>query len=197
MSVQAKHTPTWRIVAAALVVVLVQASVVGAMILERAAILSQGREIVIRTVPIDPRDLFRGDYVILRYGVSRVSLAGLEAPEDLRRAEAVFVTLAPSEDDEDDWSVVSISRDRPDTVADGAVVIAARVAAAFGSGEGRTARIDYGIESYFVPEGTGRALEDKVRESVVSVIVAVADSGKAAVKGLVIDGERIYDEPLL
>ena len=88
MSVQAKHTPTWRIVAAALVVVLVQASVVGAMILERAAILSQGREIVIRTVPIDPRDLFRGDYVILRYGVSRVSLAGLEAPEDLRRAEA-------------------------------------------------------------------------------------------------------------
>jgi len=55
----------------------------------------------------------------------------------------------------------------------------------------------YGIESYFVPEGTGKALETKVREHKIEAIVAVDASGSAALKGLVVDGERHVDPPLL
>ncbi len=194
MTAQASRPTFWRVAVAAVAVVLVQAGVVGAMIAERAVVLSQGREIVLRTVPVDPRDLFRGDYVILNYDVSRVSLAGLDAPEGLRKGDQVFVTLRPTEDD---WQVAAIDVDHPQSLSEGGVVIAARVRFVRGTGDSRTVRIDYGIESYFVPEGTGKALEDKVRERSVSVIVAVADRGKAAVKGLVIDGQRIYDEPLL
>ena len=57
--------------------------------------------------------------------------------------------------------------------------------------------IRYGIESYFVPEGTGKALETKVREHKIEAIVAVDASGSAALKGLVVDGERHVDPPLL
>ena len=34
---------------------------------KRASILRDGREIVLRTEPVDPRDLMRGDYVRLGY----------------------------------------------------------------------------------------------------------------------------------
>jgi uncharacterized membrane-anchored protein len=55
----------------------------------------------------------------------------------------------------------------------------------------------YGVETYFVPEGTGRALESKVREHKIEAIVAVGADGQVALKGLVIDGERHVDPPLL
>jgi uncharacterized membrane-anchored protein len=55
----------------------------------------------------------------------------------------------------------------------------------------------YGVETYFVPEGTGRALESKVRDHKIEAIVAVGADGQAALKGLVIDGERHVDPPLL
>jgi uncharacterized membrane-anchored protein len=55
----------------------------------------------------------------------------------------------------------------------------------------------YGIETYFVPEGTGRALESQVREHKIDAILAVGSDGTAALKGLVIDGERHVDPPLL
>lgn len=46
-------------------VVLVGSLVV--MIQGRAAILRDGTEIVLKTEPVDPRDLMRGDYVRLGY----------------------------------------------------------------------------------------------------------------------------------
>jgi uncharacterized membrane-anchored protein len=42
------------------------------MIAERAAPLRSGRTVLLRVVPVDPRDLLRGDYVTLSYEISRV-----------------------------------------------------------------------------------------------------------------------------
>ena len=38
-----------------------------AMVFQRAAILRDGKEVRLEVVPVDPRDLFRGDYVVLGY----------------------------------------------------------------------------------------------------------------------------------
>ena len=38
-----------------------------AMVYQRAEILRNGQEVRLEIVPVDPRDLFRGDYVILDY----------------------------------------------------------------------------------------------------------------------------------
>jgi uncharacterized membrane-anchored protein len=57
--------------------------------------------------------------------------------------------------------------------------------------------LHYGIESFFVPEGTGRELEKMVGEKKISAVIAIDDSGTAAIKGLMSEGQRVYDEPLL
>ena len=48
-------------------------------------------------------------------------------------------------------------------------------------------RIRYGIESYFVQEGKGKAYEDAVRRSKLWARVALAADGTPALRGLVIE----------
>ncbi len=56
--------------------------------------------------------------------------------------------------------------------------------------------IYYGIEAYFVPEGTGRALERPPEGQTLTVAVAVDGAGKAAISGLLLDGKLVHDESL-
>jgi hypothetical protein len=53
----------------------------------------------------------------------------------------------------------------------------------------------YGIESYFVPEGEGGKIETARSARKLAVVAAVAPSGRAAIRRLLIDGEPVYDEP--
>jgi uncharacterized membrane-anchored protein len=46
--------------------------IIGGFIGFKEFTLRTGEEVLLKTLPVDPRDLFRGDYVILRYDVSRV-----------------------------------------------------------------------------------------------------------------------------
>ena len=57
---------------AALLVAGAQTAALGYMIESRASILRSGRDVLLKTVPVDPRDLLRGDYVILSYDISRL-----------------------------------------------------------------------------------------------------------------------------
>ena len=58
----------------------------------------------------------------------------------------------------------------------------------------RAVGVRYGLESYFVPQGEGKKIElmEKAR---LEVVAAVAPSGQAAIKRLLIDGVPVYDEP--
>ena len=47
-------------------------------------------------------------------------------------------------------------------------------------------RLDFGIGTYFVPEGTGRIIE---RAQDVKVVVSVDDDGNAVIKDVLVDGE--------
>ena len=55
--------------------------------------------------------------------------------------------------------------------------------------------VEYGIEAYFVPEGEGRAIET-TEKSRLEIVAAVARSGDAAIKRLLLDGKMLYTEPL-
>jgi uncharacterized membrane-anchored protein len=176
-------------------VALVQAGALAWMIWERASLLAHGREIVLDVVPVDPRSLFRGDYVILGYDISRFDNApGVASPP---RGATVYVTIA--KDAAGKWRVAGASAEHPGSVAPGQVVLKGRVDYAGVSGDGKPAPtgVDYGIESFFVPEGAGRELEKLVRERKLSAVIAVDEAGNAGIKGLMADGERVYEEPLL
>jgi uncharacterized membrane-anchored protein len=57
--------------------------------------------------------------------------------------------------------------------------------------------VHYGIEDYFVPEGTGQELEKLVGQKKLDALIAVDGSGNAGIKGLMVEGKRVYEEPLL
>ncbi len=157
-----------------LIVALAQLLVVVGFAGFRQAAVGFGTEVVLQTAPVDPRDIFRGDYVILSYEISSLEFCVFGGGGTL------YVGL--TEDADGVW------RARPsaawpdyDTAAQhGDVVIRGMLV----SGEdGASCQVSYGIESYFVPEGTGHRIERLSGE--LKVRVAVAGDGSAVIDELI------------
>jgi len=58
-------TATRKVRLALAILALAQTGVLAAMVIDRVRLLTSGREITLPIVPVDPRDLFRGEYVRL------------------------------------------------------------------------------------------------------------------------------------
>jgi len=100
-----------------------------------------GSSVLIRVRPVNPRDLLRGQFVQLGYEFSQMdsSLVDLPRPES---GAGVWVVLAP----EGELHVpLKAQAGRPDGLEPGQVAITGRV---------ERAGFGFGIERYFVPEGT-------------------------------------------
>lgn len=181
---------------AIIIVAGLQTLALGYMVWERASLIAGGKEVTLEVAPVDPRSLFRGDYVILNYrSISQLDATILTGPP--QKDQPLYVTLRRTPSGA--WMPVSAAHARPDRFPEGDVVIQGRIDDIWQPtlGQPTQLRVRYGIESYFVPEGTGRDLENRVRDGSMKVIVAVGASGDSAIKGLEIEGVRIYDEPLL
>ncbi len=173
--------PFWQsernILSAVVIVALIQFGILGAMIANEMRPHVSGTTIRVTTVPVDPRDLFRGDYVILRYGFS--TLEAFPTSYDLRNQateQTVYVTMRQ---EGDLWKAASLSRSRP---KDGVFLR--------GVLKPHTHEIVYGIESYFVQEGTGKDIEEAMRQNREGVIVElnVAPNGKTSIKTVQVQG---------
>ncbi len=165
------------------VVVLVQTLVLVAMIATKQWTLATGTEVALETAPIDPRSLFRGDYVRLNYAISRLS-----AEEDFTPGDEAYVLLRKGDPY---WLFVAVRREPPPVPPDH-VLLKGEVRSARGS------RIDirYGIESYFIPEGEGRELERPEPGAEISILIAVDRFGNAGIKAVLVNGEPRYVERL-
>jgi uncharacterized membrane-anchored protein len=176
------------------IVALAQTAVLGYMVADRVFLLKSGREITLPIVPVDPRDLFRGEYVRLGYDISTLPLSQFEGPRPAPNA-TFYVVLGKKADGT--WQTIRASRDKPHEASPDRIVLKARTSywPRVGS-PNSSVRARYGIESYFVPEGQGRKLEDLAREKKLATLVAVDAGGNAAIKGLIVDGVLQYEEPL-
>ena len=119
--------------------------------------------------------------------------ASVAANVDLKNAKLAYVTLQQLPDAT--WAAVQVSARYPAKTESNQVVLRARPPQ-YGSWSPTAVNVRYGIERYYVPEGTGGSLEKLAREKKLSAIVAVDARGNAAIKGLSTDGKRVYDEPL-
>lgn len=137
--------------------------IVIAFVISQKLVYYTGTEVLLKTVPVDPRDLLRGDYVILNYEISERPRSG-----EFQNDETVYVVLEPDKDNV--AHALNISKQKPSN----GLFIKGRV--------GRT--IKYGIESYFVKEGTGRILEKNLRNGTL-VRVVIDKNGNAKVKGFI------------
>lgn len=181
----------------ALVVSLLQIGVLAWMIHARASVLRDGREIVLKVEPVDPRDLLRGDYVRLGYGISALDAALFSEADRAAGAvegEPVHVRLARGADGY--WTAVSASFS-PSADAPGEQVdIRGTAAYSRSLADGGQLRVDYGIERFYLPEGEGRAIEKDMRERSFGIRAAVAKDGQAQIKALLDGDQVVYTEPL-
>lgn len=182
---------------AAVVVAAAQIGFLFSMIAGRAAILRSGTEIVLEVRPIDPRDLLRGDYVVLGYNISSVPVAlfaELPAEEDRRREKTVFVRLAPGEDGV--WQALAARYDEPPAqdLGEGEVDIRGTTRGTWRMG-GQSIDVNYGIERFYVPEGEGRAIEQGLGERTFRMTVAVGRGGAAQIKSFHDGDTLLYAEP--
>jgi len=146
------------------------------LVVSKQHILRTGKTILLETVPIDPRDFLRGDYVILRYKISTIDLQQIESEKDYYgQGERVYIKLEPRERF---WETRAVQTKKP--VSDNGLYLKARVKYCYD----KKLELNYGIESYFVPEGEGKVIEKNMSgsKSSIEVEALVDTSGNAIIK---------------
>lgn len=174
---------------------VLQVGLLAWLIADRAMLLRSGQEIRLTVVPIDPHDLFRGDYVTLNYAISTLDTQALAGDDVFEIGKPIYVSLS---NDSGDWKATSLSVNPPaaGTYITGTVRDTSNGAGCASASGCPIYFVDYNLEKFFVPEGTGRELENLRSEQRVSVDVAVGSGGRAALKRLLVDGTPRYEENL-
>ena len=144
--------------------------------------VTTGTEILLKTAPVDPRDLFRGDYVNLRYEISSISMPKVPADRSFNPDETIYATLSR---EDKFWNIDAISHDKPE-LKEESVCMKGKVM--YASSDRLT--VEWGIESYFVPEGEGRIIE-RQRNLDLSVLVSVDSSCSSVIKSLLINDTEV------
>ncbi|MCF8069895.1 MAG: GDYXXLXY domain-containing protein [Desulfobacterales bacterium] len=184
------------------IILILQTLVLFFMIGMKQHTLNTGIPILLETQPVDPRSLFRGDYVRLNYTISEINLDQLAGDKDFQRRDPVFVLLKKSNKY---WEPASVHKAYPETQPD-TVIIKGEVEYLQSrlwndetkvSEKANLLRIRYGIENYFVPEGKGMELERPQDGEIVEMVVAVDKSGNAGIKAVLVNGDVKYEETLL
>ena len=182
---------------AAIVAAALQTAVLGYMVESRAAILRNGADIKLKTLPVDPRDLLRGDYVILSYPISTIpsTIVTGDVPKGSGQVR-MSVRLKPGADGL--WTASEASFG--DLAAEeGSVVLRTLPFDYYSLADGKlpeTFFVNYGIERYYVPEGGGKVLEDARNQEALDVEARVSTAGTPQIARLILRGEPVYDEPL-
>ena len=188
--------PLVRPLFAAILVALLQTAFLGYVIESRASILRNGVDVVLKTVPVDPRDLLRGDYVILSYDISTIPADKVTGGFPTEATDAQLSVRLEKQPD-GFWSVAEASFGAL-APKEGSVI--ARSAPFYfypaPDNQQSSLNVDYGIERYYVPEGEGKVLEEARNASALSVTARVDDDGRMQIRLIAIDGKPLYEEPL-
>ncbi len=238
-----------------ILLVLLQVALLVGIIAYRQYWVATGEKILLRTAPVDPRDLFRGDYVSLRYEISELRLDKLNVEEEFILGDKIYVVLEKAMDGTFQASSVTKRLPREKKFIQGQIrqVLGSakceisleddlgnihpiessscsgirkgdRVTFCFDQ-EGRLRtffkedqkdrdcrslksltgvinqdikftrfkelRVEYGIESYFVEEGKGRAIESSRNARDLCVEVSLRKDGKGIITGLFMGGKLV------
>ncbi len=141
--------------------------------------LAHGKVVLLDTRPVDPRDLLRGDYVILEYTINSIPWSKFSPAltNDLPNGETVYVLL------EQQGAFYQVTQASTEPIAGDQDHPVLRGLSAY-SWRTRTnsTRVEYGLERYYVPEGTGNPTGKLTAE------VAIPASGHGIIKQVYING---------
>lgn len=151
--------------------------IAGSFILYLSFPLLTGKTVILKTQPVDPFDLLRGQYLIINYEISRVDL-----PADVKEGDTVYVSL--KEGDDKIWHAEKVLLSKPDS----GIFISGTAKQSW-----RGLGVDYGIEQYFFERDAHIPRMDSVK-------VKIDGSGQARIVELLMNGTALnitYKKPSL
>lgn len=158
--------------------VALQVGVLAAEYLNSIYPLWSGEEIRLKTVPVDPRSMFRGNYVRLNYEISTINIPQQTALATPRQGEVVYVKLQPGDNDLHVFAGASFTK------PEAGLYIRGRIQRTGWDTSTQSYQARYGIEAYFAPREKALELEQQLRDGGVAVVV-LADNGKAVLKDVI------------
>ncbi len=169
-------------------IVLAQLLFLAAMIFQRQNALNKGKTIVLKCRPVDPRSLFSGDYVKIDYVISRINLNSVKKIDEpaITKNNNLFVGLI--QNDNTRWEVAAIAAHHVNLEKEYPVFIKGRVIGK----RGKHLLMQYGIETFFVPQFKGRAIENQMAN--IETEVAISSTGTCALKRVFLNGEEVTFE---
>jgi uncharacterized membrane-anchored protein len=167
-------------------VIALQVLWIAGMAASKEAHLARGPAVLLETRSVDPRDLLRGDYVILNYAISSIERSNIRGavPADAH-GKPVYVVLKQGALFH---TLVYASFEKP-ALQTGEVLLKGR--ASHGrwqrgvenqAEDQRPIGVDYGLERFYVAEGTGNPRGE------ITVQAVVDASGNALIRNVMIDG---------
>lgn len=128
-----------------------------------------GTPVILKTAPVDPRSLFRGNYVRLNYDISSINKNLTH--EHFKFGEVGYATL---KEEEGVFIATGLYREKPSS----GVYIRGRITSV-----GNSYRLKYGIEAYFMPKEKALKAEQSLRQGAAAHVYLLGN-GKAAIARL-------------
>ena len=153
--------------------VALQLCVLSGMVVKAAMPLWTGVEVRVKTVPVDPRSMFRGNYAQLNYEIGQLPSNALGEFENLRIGEIVYVELKLGQGGLYGFAEASLNKPAEGTFLRGRI-----------ANYGSPYQVNFGIEAFFAPKSKALQLEQDLSNGGVAVLM-VTDSGRVALKGVV------------
>jgi uncharacterized membrane-anchored protein len=133
--------------------------------------LLTGKTYVLKTEPVDPFDIFRGQYIIIRYEIGTLENTGL-TQDDV--GKDIYVKL--TRDQDKTWNSAGYSLAKPE---------GDYIRGEITSVNKENIRVEYGIEQYFFERNA------EFQTNGMAVEVKVAKDGRARISRLLKDGKEL------
>ncbi len=159
-----------------IIAIAIQLVIIFSIIIFKMAVLTGGTEVLLRIEPVDPRDPLRGDHLTFSYEISNLD-SYLFNYSPIKDGDTVYV---PLKQQGKYWTAVfGVQKTKP--VDEGKIFLRGKILSSYGN----RIRIIYGIEDYFIPEGTGQDFTFWRQE--VAARVSVDENGNAVLKQIYVN----------
>lgn len=161
--------------------IILQFFVLSGVYIGAAIPLWTGDEIRVKTIPVDPRSMFRGNYARLRYDFSRLPASAFPTITQLRTGQIVYVSLDLGRDGLAKFKSLAFTQPVKGIFLRGRIHTRS-----FPNASTASIRVRYGIEAFFAPKKKALALEKELQNGGIAIL-SVSSSGQARLKDVIAD----------
>jgi uncharacterized membrane-anchored protein len=159
-----------------IIAIAIQLVIIFSIIIFKMAVLAGGTEVLLKIEPVDPRDLLRGDYLTFSYEISNLASEFFNY-SPIKDDETVYVPLTR----QGKYWVATFGVQKTKPVNDGKIFIKGKIANSYGN----RIHVIYGIEDYFIPEGSGQDFTFWSQE--ITAKIHIDKNGNAVLKQIYVN----------